>query len=263
MKFKIPYGVETATSVPQPKKVLKAEFGYHTIKAGEKTEYSASDFSEESMMLTGDRSIVLFPWATHYKVVDPKLYLFEHRNVITTFRKINESVLRLIVGDYSGDEAITLRRDEIAASAMTLIDSLCQEYKTGISVLMVEPQDVSVHAAVIPAFNGVNAAQQEMEKSINNAFEVYNRVIPKAKGDAEKMIEQAKGYAIERINEAKGNTSEFLALAEQHRLDPINTERRLFFEMAMRAYPRVKNKIIVDDGLNSLPLLNLTKGVPK
>lgn len=252
LKFKIPYGVETATAVAQPNRVLKQEFGYRTVKAGEKTEYAQGNFEDESMFLTGDRGIIIFPWACHYKIIDPKDFLFEHRNVLKTFRMINEAVMRQLIGDYSYDECITMSRDEVTNLAMEMINTLCEEYKTGIRVTMIEPQDVSVHDKVKPAFNEVNEARQEMEKTINQAWEAYNKVIPKAKGDAKKQIEQALGFKVQRINNARGHTTEFTQLAAEWQTSRQITETRLMYETMRKILPKVNNKVIVDDRLRSV-----------
>jgi len=264
MHFKIPYGVDVATSVPQSNQVLKEEFGYRTVKAGEKTEYSTADFTDEMMMLTGDEGIVLFPYAIHYTVVDPKMFLFNHVDVKATFRKICQNSMLLIVGDHSYDEAIIFSRNEIMQMALMLINEKNKQYKTGLHATMGEPQDVSVHPQVKEAFNAVNDAIQEMSATVNNAYKEYNSVIPKARGTAEKTINEAMGYKTARINNANGNVSQFTQVAREWNKSKEVTETRLRFETIRNVLPNIKNKVVVDEDLTSvLPMLNLNSGGAK
>jgi len=81
---------------------------------------------------------------------------------------------------------------EIANEVARILQTLCDEYETGIKVDQIVLQDVTPPESVKPAFNEVNEAQQEREKLINQARSEYNKVIPKAKGDAARVIEEAK-----------------------------------------------------------------------
>jgi len=257
LHFKLPWGIETVKKV-KIRRVFKEEFGFSTIKAGVRTEYSNRDYSSESLMLTGDLNSALVEWAVQYRIKDPAAYLFNVRNVEATIRYVSESVMRLIVGDNSVDEVIILSRTNIADEAKVKMQDLLDEYETGVDIVTVVLQDVNPPVPVQPAFNEVNEARQEKERIINEAWETYNSAIPKAKGQAEQQILNAEGYATQRVNRARGDAEKFLAIYREYSKAKDVTRRRMYLEMMNEVYPKVEKKYIVDENLKSvLPLLQL------
>ncbi|HCX72159.1 MAG TPA: FtsH protease activity modulator HflK, partial [Candidatus Cloacimonas sp.] len=113
LHFKIPFGIDKLTKVPI-KEIKKEEFGFRTIQAGIKSRFSSQDYSNESLMLTGDTNIADVEWIVQYRIKDPYNYLFVIRNMRNTIRSVSEYVVRQIVGDRSVDEVILLDRKDIA-----------------------------------------------------------------------------------------------------------------------------------------------------
>jgi membrane protease subunit HflK len=197
-------------------------------------------------------------WTAQYRVRDPYKYLFKVRDVRTTFRDLNEAVMREVVGDRSVNEVLTIGRQEVAGEVERRLQELCDQYETGIKVEQIVLQDVNPPDAVKPSFNEVNQAQQEREKMINEARAEYNKVIPKARGEAEQMIQQAEGYRTERINKARGDAEAFRSQLASYVRSPEVTRRRIYLETMNAIFPRLKRKVVVDDKLKGLlPLLNL------
>lgn len=257
LHFKLPLGVERVRKVPIQRQ-LKEEFGFRTVRAGIKTEYSTKSYVEESSMLTGDLNAALVEWVVQYRIVDPYKYLFQVRSVQDTFRDMSEAVTRRVVGDRTVNEVLTVGRAEVAAQVQVELQELCNQYETGISVDQVVLQDINPPDPVKPSFNAVNEAQQEKEKLINQAQSEYNREIPRASGQAEQTIQEAEGYALNRVNRAEGDASAFNALYDEYRKAPDVTRRRLYLETMTQVLPQVRSKVIVDDDLRGvLPLLNL------
>ena len=78
------------------------------------------------------------------------------------------------------------------------------------------------------------------------------------------VIEQAKGYAIDRVNRAEGDAVLFQEVYAAYRRAPEVTRRRIYLETMADVYPKVKQKILLDDNLNGvLPLLSLDQGGAK
>jgi len=257
LNFKLPAPMEQVLKVPVQRQ-LKQEFGFQTVEAGVKTRYSARDFVDESLMLTGDLNVVVVEWIAQYRVADPYKYLFRVRNVTKTFRDMNEAVMRAVVGDRSVDEVITIGRLEIENQVKVELQELCIQYDTGIQVEQIVLRSVDPPDPVKPSFNEVNQAEQERERAINEARGEYNRVIPKARGEADQAIEQAEGYAIDRVNRAKGDASLFDEVYAAYRRAPEVTRRRIFLETMETIYPAMQRKILLDSGLQGvLPLLQL------
>ena len=257
LNFKLPAPMEQVLKVPVQRQ-LKQEFGFQTVEAGVKTRYSARDFANESLMLTGDLNVVVVEWIAQYRVADPYKYLFKVRNVTKTFRDMNEAVMRAVVGDRSVDEVITIGRLEIENQAKVMLQELCNQYETGIQVEQIVLRSVDPPDPVKPSFNEVNQAEQERERAINEARGEYNRVIPKARGEADQVIEQAEGYAIDRVNRAKGDASLFDEVYAAYRRAPEVTRRRIFLETMETIYPAMERKILLDNNLKGvLPLIQL------
>jgi len=264
LHLKLPWPVEAVQKVPVQRQ-LKEEFGFRTRAAGISTRYEEGpDFRRESLMLTGDLNVAVVEWTAQYRVRDPYKFLFKVREVRATFRDLNETVMREVVGDRSVNEVLTIGRQEIAAEAERRLQDLCDQYDTGVHVEQIVLQDVNPPEAVKPSFNEVNQAQQEREKMINESRAEYNRVIPRARGEAEQTVQQAEGYATDRVNRARGDAEAFKAVLAAYRRSPEVTRRRIYLETMNAILPRIKRKIIVDSSLKGvLPLLQLDRAPEK
>lgn len=263
LNFKMPFGIETIYKVPVERQ-LKEEFGFRTITAGVRTQYSQREYQEESLMLTGDLNAAEVEWITQYRINDPYKFLFRVRNARLTFRDINEAVMREVIGDRTVNEVLTIGRQEIATAVALKLQDLCNQYETGIKVEQVVLQDVNPPDPVKPAFNEVNEAQQEREKLINEARSEYNRVIPKARGEADRAIEEAKGYAMERVNQASGDAARFNSVFKEYSRAKQVTWQRIYLETMESVLQKVGRKLITDENATGiLPLFQFEKEVLK
>ncbi|HYO75876.1 MAG TPA: FtsH protease activity modulator HflK [Thermoanaerobaculia bacterium] len=257
LHLKLPYPLETVVKVPVERQ-LKEEFGFRTAEAGVRTEYSDEDLSAESLMLTGDLNVAVVEWTAQFRVREPYKYLFKVRNVRKTFRDMNETVMREVIGDRSVNEVLTVGRQEIAAEVEQRLQALCDQYETGIKVEQIVLQDVNPPDPVKPSFNEVNQAQQEREKLINQARADYNQIIPRARGQAQQTVEQAQGFATDRVNRARGDAELFIQVHAAYQRAPEVTRRRMYLETMSVIYPKVKKKVVLDESLKGvLPLLSL------
>lgn len=259
LSFILPFGIENVFKIPVQRQ-LKQEFGFRTTNSDQKSEYTKDNFLEESMMLTGDLNLTDVEWVVQYRIVDSYKYLFKVRNAEKTLGDMSEAAMRKIVGDRTVNEVLTVGRQEVATSVEVLLQEMCDEYQNGIRIDQVVLQDVNPPEPVKPSFNAVNEAQQERETLTNQAEAEYNRVIPRAKGEAEETIQLAEAYALNRVNRAKGEADRFNSLFDAYVKSPEVTKQRIYLETMEKILPKIGNKIIVDDkGNNILPLLNIDK----
>lgn len=260
LNFKLPFGIETVIKVPVERQ-LKLEFGFRTAEPGVRTQYSPTNYLEESLMLTGDLNAAQVEWIVQFRISDPYRFLFRVRNAVQTFRDINEAMMREVVGDRSVDEVLTIGRQEVATTVAMKLQELSDQYEMGLKVVQVVLQDVNPPEPVKPAFNEVNEAQQEREKLINQAKSEYNKVIPKARGEAQRTIEEAKGYAMERVNNALGEASKFNAVFKEYLKAREVTRQRIYLETMNDVMQKVGRKLITDEDVTGiLPLFQLDKG---
>ncbi|HNT67484.1 MAG TPA: FtsH protease activity modulator HflK, partial [bacterium] len=212
----------------------------------------------ESLMLTGDLNSALVEWIVQYRITDPVNYLFRVRDVESTIRDVSESIMRQVVGDHSVDEVIILSRKDIALQAQTEMQTLLNDYETGVDIVTVNLQDVNPPVPVQPAFNEVNEARQERERIINEAWKAYNTAIPRARGQAEQVVLEAEGYATNRVNRAQGDADRFISVWQEYRKAKDVTRTRIYVETMEEILNKIPNKIVVDDEMKSfLPLLQL------
>lgn len=259
LHFKIPLGIDRVERVAT-ERVLKQEFGFRTAGAASdtRTRYSAQDFEDESLMLTGDLNIIDVEWVVQYRIADPIKYLYQQREAERTLRDISESVMRRVVGNRLGSEVLTVGRVEIAQQSREEIQQIMDMYDSGIHIITVELQDVVPPRAVQPAFNEVNESRQERERMINEATKRANQQIPRAEGEAQRQIAEAQGYATERVNRAYGETARFRAMLAEYRDVPDVTRTRLYLETMAEILPKVGQIIMVqEDHVGPLPLMNI------
>jgi modulator of FtsH protease HflK len=259
--FKLPLGIDQVMKVPVERQ-LKMEFGFRTARGEGRSEYTQEgSAAQEAEMLTGDLNVGIVEWIVQFKVDNPERFLFGFRDVGTTLRLMSEAAMRAVVGDHAIDELITGGREAIEIEAKNKLIELNKLYDTGIVIQQLKLQDANAPSQVRPALREVEEAKQERERSINDAWAEYNKVIPRAKGSAEQSLQAAEGYAIERRNRATGDAERFRALYTEYKKDPEVTRSRLYLEAMAEILPLAKRKVLVDTKARSvLPLLNLDGG---
>jgi membrane protease subunit HflK len=277
LHFKLPWGIDTVTTVPT-KRVLKQEFGFRTVQAGQRSRFEKSPRlkERESLMLTGDLNVIDVEWVVQYRITDPDKWLHKVRDPLETVRDVSEAVMRRIIGNRLGSEALTVARSEIAAlvgeEMQRILDDAepaggsgatynADEYDMGIHIGSVEMQDVTPPDPVKPAFNEVNKSRQERQSLVNQAQKKRNQIIPKARGEAEQTIAEAEAYRAERVNAAKGEASRFTAILAQYKQAESVTRRRLYLEMIDEVLPKIGRLYVLEgaSGEGALPLLDLNE----
>jgi membrane protease subunit HflK len=260
LHFKLPFGIEKNYNVPT-QRILKEEFGFRTEEPGVTTRYSTLDYSEESIMLTGDLNIVDVNWIIQFQIVEPMNWLFKVENQTKTIRDISQSVISLLVGDRTIFDVIGSERANIELKGQEMMNHFFKLYELGVRVTTVRLQDiVPPKGAVHDAFEDVNKSIQDLNRLINEGKEAYNNAIPKARGQAKQVIQAAEGYATERVNKAKGDVARFLAVYNEYRKNPSVTRMRLYYEIFEELFKEVESVDLIDKKLrNFIPFKSLTK----
>ncbi|MDC7240515.1 MAG: FtsH protease activity modulator HflK [Spirochaetales bacterium] len=258
LQYKIPLGIERVYKVPT-RVVQTMQFGFRTDSAGITTIYSQKDYSNESIMLTGDLNIVDVSWIIQYRIVDPKAWLFNVNNKEKTIRDVSQSVVNQLVGDRAILNVIGSERTNIEDAATQMIQKTLDNYGMGIQLTTVKLQNiVPPKGEVQDAFEDVNKAIQDMNRLINEGKEAYNKEIPRATGEAQQLIQVAEGYATERVNKAVGDTARFAAVLEEYSKNPAITRDRLYYEMIDEVFKTGGSVDIVDKNLeNFIPFKSI------
>lgn len=209
------------------------------------------DNPDESLMITGDRNIVEIHFRIYYNIKDVRNFVFNVRNPVGAgdepgaVRQVAESAMREVIGRRELEPIITTDRGAVEEGVETLMQSVLDEYESGIQVLQVELLRAAAPSAVIEAFNDVINARQEAETAVNNA----NR-------DTAQIINQAQAYREQTIREATGEAQRFISVHTEYRRAPQVTRDRLYTETMERVYLR-GNLIILDQRGGAVPYLPL------
>lgn len=194
----------------------------------------------ENLMLTQDQNIVDLAYAVRWDIANPEDFVFQIAEPTTTVRATAESAMRAAVAGVTLNQAIGPGRTVIEARVQQTMQTILDEYNSGVRVRGVSIKNASAPAAVDEAFKQVTAAQQESEGARN----------------------QARAYAQQVTALAQGEAAQFDKIYEQYRLAPEVTRRRLYYE-TMEAVLAKSNKTVVETrGVTPYLPLPAARGTP-
>jgi membrane protease subunit HflK len=168
---------------------------------------------------------------------------------------VTESALRQSIGRSKMDYVITEGRGEIAIQVKDIIQTIVNNYQSGLTIFKVNIQSAKPPEAVKDAFDDVTQAREDEERFKNEAEAYRNEVLPKARGAAARMREEAEAYKNEVIARAEGEAERFEQLLKEYKKAPTVTRDRLYIEM-MESVLNNSSKVMVDveEGNNLLYL---------
>ncbi|MFW2331325.1 MAG: FtsH protease activity modulator HflK [Nitrospinota bacterium] len=242
--------------------IKRIEIGFRSNR----DSISKADLLKESEMLTQGTNIITAQMTVQYIVSSPEDFIFSiadvervlgDRDLKKTVKAVSESALRDIVGNTDVDSVLTFGKAIVQQSVHDLIQQTLDLYNSGISIQLVQLQDVAPPEPVAEAFRDVNNAGEDKDRKKSEAEGYRNAIIPEARGEAARIIAQAKGYRESKIDRAKGDAARFLLQLGEYRKAPNITKKRLQIEMMEEVLQNVDTIIIDPSVKNVLPLLNL------
>ena len=231
-----------------------------------------ADILAESQMLTGDQNIVSVHFRVSWQIdpAHPEDYVFNVLNPRDTVKAVAESIMREVVGLKTIDGILTSDRKSIEPDVQTRMQKVLDDYKVGVLVLQVQLQSVDAPQQVISAYRDVTAAQQDLQRAVNDADTYANRVVPEAEGQAARIVAEAKAYHEQTILEAKGQTSRYDQIYAQYKKAPGVTRERMYLETMERVLGAMPKTIIDTAGAPAPvpyiaidPLQGKSAGAPK
>ena len=112
---------------------------------------------------------------------------------------------------------LTEGRSKIEIETQEIIQSILDDYESGIQITQVQTQKADPPDQVIDAFRDVQAARADMERSKNEAEAYSNDVIPRARGEAAKILQAAEAYKKEVVAKAEGEASRFISIYNEYK----------------------------------------------
>ena len=265
LNYHLPFPIESART-PKVTKVNRIDIGFRSERDTGFTSGGVADVPEESLMLTGDENIVNIDFSVFWVIKDAGNFLFKIQDPQGTVKAAAETAMREVIAKSEIQPILTEGRAKIEAETEEIIQSILDEYNSGIQITQVQTQKADPPDQVIDAFRDVQAARADMERSKNEAQAYANDVIPRARGEAQKILQAAEAYKKEVVAKAEGEASRFIAIYQEYAKAKDVTQERMYLETMEKVLADI-NKIIIDKNSGSgvvpylpLPELKTKKG---
>jgi len=260
LNYHIPYPVETVLT-PKVTKVNRIDIGFRSASDSGRTS-GIGDVPEESLMLTGDENIVNIDFSVFWVIKDAGKFLFKIQSPVETVKAAGETAMREVIAKSNLQPILTAGRASIEVEVQDIIQSLLDEYESGIQITQVQTQKADPPDQVIDAFRDVQAARADMVRSKNEAEAYANDVIPRARGDAAKILQEAEAYKKQVVAAAEGEASRFVAIYNEYAKAKQVTQERMYLETMEKVLADI-DKVIIDRKAGGvvpyLPLPELSK----
>jgi membrane protease subunit HflK len=205
------------------------------------------DVPQESLMLTSDQNIIDVDFLVQWRIKSAADFLFNMKDPEGTVKIAAESAIREIIGQTTLEDALTSKRQEVDLRTRDLLQAIMDRYDSGVQVVEVKQLKVDPPPEVIDAFNDVQRARQDQERSVNEALAYRNDIVPRAKGEAERIIQDATAYREKVTRDADGEAKRFLSVYDAYLSGPEVTKRRLYLERMQEILSKT-SKVIIDSG---------------
>ncbi len=243
--------------------IKRVEIGFRTGQS----RISRNELMRESLMLTEGANMIDIHMSVQYQVSDSAMFLFEVADTPRklegigpeiTVKNVAEAALREIVGKNNIDEILTVGKAQVQQDIHDLMQTILDRYNAGVSIRLVQLQDVHPPDEVREAFRDVNNSEEDKNRLIREAEGYYNSIIPETRGRAAQIIARAEAYKEEKVKISEGDASRFLSQLKEYKNAPEITKKRLYIEAMEEVLSKV-DKVIIDKNVSGsvLPLLPL------
>ena len=263
LHYHIPLPVETVQT-PKVTKVNRIDIGFRSERdSGFSQGGGVADVPQESLMLTGDENIVNIDFSVFWVIKDAGKFLFEIQDPEGTVKAAAETAMREVIAKSKIQPVLTEGRAQIEIETQEIIQSILDEYNSGIQITQVQTQKADPPDQVIDAFRDVQAARADMERSKNEAEAYANDVIPRARGEAAKIMQAAEAYKQKVVAQAEGEASRFVSIYNEYAKAKEVTQERMYLETMEKVLADI-DKVIIEKNAGSgvipyLPLPELGK----
>ncbi|MDC3355193.1 FtsH protease activity modulator HflK [Candidatus Pelagibacter sp.] len=258
LHYHIPLPVETVQT-PKVTKVNRIDIGFRSERdSGFSQGGGVADVPQESLMLTGDENIVNIDFSVFWVIKDAGKFLFEIQDPEGTVKAAAETAMREVIAKSRIQPVLTEGRAQIEIETQEIIQSILDEYNSGIQITQVQTQKADPPDQVIDAFRDVQAARADMERSKNEAEAYANDVIPRARGEAAKILQAAEAYKQKVVAAAEGEASRFISIYNEYAKAKEVTQERMYLETMEKVLADI-DKVIIEKnaGAGVVPYLPL------
>jgi len=138
LNYHIPYPVETVLT-PKVTKVHRVDIGFRAASDSGRTS-EVGDVPEESLMLTGDENIANIDFSVFWVIKDAGKFLFKIQSPVVTVKATAETAMREVIARSKLQSILTKGRSSIEIETQEIMQSLLDEYESGIQITQVQTQ---------------------------------------------------------------------------------------------------------------------------
>ena len=128
------------------------DVGFRSERDSGFTSSAVADVPEESLMLTGDENIVNIDFSVFWVIKDAGNFLFKIQDPQGTVKAAAETAMREVIAKSQLQPILTEGRAKIEAETEEIIQSILDEYNSGIQITQVQTQKADPPDQVIDAF---------------------------------------------------------------------------------------------------------------
>lgn len=218
-------------------------------------QYSAADY-----FLTLDEAIVSAEFTASVRISDAYTYFSSSAQPSEILKSSLMSSARAVLADFSFDDAITERRNEVQMEVESLFDEfMAKDGGLGLVTVNVNYTASEPPAEVKKAYDNAVSAREVAEKEIKQAETHQNRVIPVAKGKAQRMLDDAAAYKIEVVSAARGDVERFNALLKEYNSQPEVTEHQLYQDAMDKFFEQNEVVVMSEDSSTNVSMIDVHK----
>jgi modulator of FtsH protease HflK len=245
------FGQYEATVGPGPHWIPRIIESETTLNVQQVSNFSPQPAEE---MLTKDENIVSISLAVQYRIADPKSYLFNVVDPVTTLKQVTSSALRQAAGQMTLDSILTTGRSKLRDAIAQQLEHTLAAYQTGLEITDVTLQPAKPPEAVTHAFDDAIKAREDEQRYINRAQAYARRVVSIAKGHVARLQKSAAAYQQSVVLKANGDTARYLALLKPYEASPAVTGERLYLDAMSNVLSKTSNIVVDSSGTNVLYL---------
>lgn len=255
LNYHLPWPIETVL-LPAVTRINRIGIGSR-IAPGQPGTAPAEEVPAESLMLTGDQNIVDINFTVFWRIRNARDFLFNILDPAASIKAVAESVMREVVGRNPIEPLLTTARSAIEAEVRKHVQSILDQYQSGVEITEVQLLKVDPPPEVIDSFRDVQRAGTDADRARNTAETYRNDIVPRARGDAAKIIAQAEATKAADIATANGEAQRFLSVLAAYRDAKAITVQRLYIETIEDMLEHAHTIVLGGGSSQVLPLLSL------
>jgi modulator of FtsH protease HflK len=198
------------------------------------------------LWLTGDTNVVTARLTMQYRIRSLADFLLASESPRELLRRAGEREVTRFMGGDGVDALLTARQAALRTAVRDGVQAILDAEGVGIDVQSVAIEELAPprQGAVRGAFQAVQDASADRERTIFEARAYHAQVLAEARGEADRMRSEAHGERHRRVELARGEAERFASLAREHARAPVVTEQRLYLEALERLLPEIETYVV-------------------